>query len=142
MTDHDAAYELRVTAPAQRQLGRLPEGTAAAIVEFMLGALVDNPHRVGGRLQRELAGLHSARRGAYRVVYEIDEDQRAVIVIRIDEIYSQCGRAILRARLWTSGDESAGLPSVGEILAAMTGDEIDGRDYHARWADRAASTMW
>jgi mRNA interferase RelE/StbE len=78
------AYELRVTGPAQRQLGRLPEGTAAAIVEFMLTALVQNPHRVGGRLQRELAGLHSARRGAYRVIYEIDDDERAVIVLRID----------------------------------------------------------
>lgn len=78
------SYELRVTGPAQRQLERLPEGTAAAIVEFMLSALVDNPHRVGGRLQRELAGLYSARRGAYRVVYEIDEDQRAVVVLRVD----------------------------------------------------------
>lgn len=78
------AYELRVTGPAQRELGRLPEGTAAAIVEFMLTALVQNPHRVGGRLQRELAGLHAARRGAYRVVYEIDDDLRAVIVLRID----------------------------------------------------------
>ncbi|WP_395151713.1 type II toxin-antitoxin system RelE/ParE family toxin [Ilumatobacter sp.] len=50
----------------------------------MLGALVDNPHRVGGRLQRELAGLHSARRGAYRVIYELDDDQHTVIVLRID----------------------------------------------------------
>lgn len=84
MTDDDAEYELRVTAPAVRQLARLPEGTAAAIVEFILSALVDNPHRLGGRLQRELARLHSARRGAYRVVYEIDEDKHAVIVLRID----------------------------------------------------------
>ena len=84
MTGQDPGYELRVTAPAERQLGRLPEGTAAAIVEFMLGPLAENPHRVGGRLQRELAGLHSAHRGAYRVVYEIDEDQHAVIVLRID----------------------------------------------------------
>ncbi len=84
MSDDANSYELRVTGPAQRQLGRLPEGTAAAIVEFMLTALVQNPHRVGGRLQRELAGLHSARRGAYRVVYEIDDDERAVIVLRID----------------------------------------------------------
>ena len=84
MSDDDSAYELRVTAPAQRQLVRLPEGTAAAIVEFMLTALLENPHRVGGRLQRELAGLHSARRGAYRVVYEIDEESQAVIVLRID----------------------------------------------------------
>jgi len=28
--------------------------------------------------------VHSARRGAYRVFYEIDEDQHAVIVLRID----------------------------------------------------------
>jgi mRNA interferase RelE/StbE len=84
VNDNANAYELRVTGPAQRQLGRLPEGTAAAIVEFMLTALVQNPHRVGGRLQRELAGLHSARRGAYRVVYAIDDDVRAVIVLRID----------------------------------------------------------
>ena len=84
MTGQDPGYELRVTAPAERQLARLPEGTAAAIVEFMLGPFAENPHRVGGRLQRELAGLHSARRGAYRVVYEIDEDQHAVIVLRID----------------------------------------------------------
>lgn len=84
MTEHDDPYELRVTGPAQRHLGRLTEGTAAAIVEFMLGALVDNPHRVGGRLQRELAGLHAARRGAYRVIYEINDDQHTVTVLRID----------------------------------------------------------
>lgn len=84
MTGDADVHELRVTGPAQRQLARLPEGTAAAIVEFMLSALIENPHRVGGRLQRELAGLHSARRGAYRVVYEIDDDQHAVIVLRID----------------------------------------------------------
>jgi mRNA-degrading endonuclease RelE of RelBE toxin-antitoxin system len=77
-------YELRVAGPAARQLDRLPEKVAAAIVEFMLGPLLDDPHRVGGALRRELEGLHSARRGAYRVVYEIDEQATAVIVLRID----------------------------------------------------------
>lgn len=84
MSEPPAPYELRVTGPAQRQLERLPERTAAAVVEFMLSALVDNPYRVGGPLQRELAGLHSARRGSYRVVNEIDDHERAVIVLRID----------------------------------------------------------
>ena len=84
MSDTEPPYDLRGTGPAKRQLERLPEGTAAAIVEFMLSALVDNPHRVGGRLQRELAGLHSARRGAYRIVYEIDDARRVVVVLRID----------------------------------------------------------
>ena len=84
MTEPDSAYRLRVTGPAERQLSRLPEGTAAAIVEFMLGALLENPHRVGGPLQRGLAGMRSARRGSYRIVYEIDELQRLVIVLRIE----------------------------------------------------------
>ena len=50
----------------------------------MLGALIENPHRVGGILQRELAGFRSARRGAYRIVYEILEVDRIVVVHRID----------------------------------------------------------
>ncbi len=80
----DATYQLRVTGPSQRQLNRLPENVAIAIVEFMIGALIENPHRVGGILQRELAGFRSARRGAYRVVYEILEEDRVVVVHRID----------------------------------------------------------
>ncbi len=83
-SDDDDNYELRVTAPAQRQLARHAEGTTVAIVEFMLGVLLGNPRQVGGDLQRELAGFHSARRGAYRVVYEILDDTGVVVVHRSD----------------------------------------------------------
>jgi len=57
---------------------------AAAVGEFVNGALLDNPHRVGKPLTRELVGYHSARRGAYRVVYRIDENTRVVHVVRVD----------------------------------------------------------
>ncbi len=77
-------YRLVLAATAERSLARLPEGVAAAVVEFMLGALVDAPRRVGHPLQRELAGLWAARRGPYRVVYEIEDDPPAVRVVRID----------------------------------------------------------
>lgn len=80
----EPAYELVVAATAERAIGRLPEAVAAAIVEFMVGALLDAPRRVGHPLQRELAGLWAARRGPYRVVYEIDDDQRVINVVRID----------------------------------------------------------
>ena len=79
----DRPHELRVAASAERQLARLPERVAAAVAEFMLGPLSENPRRVGHRLQRELAGLWSARRGAYRVVYEID-DEAMITVVRIE----------------------------------------------------------
>lgn len=80
----ETEYDLLVAASAERGLGRLPEGVAAAIVEFMLGPLVAAPRRVGHQLQRELAGLWAARRGQYRVVYEIDDDRHVVTVLRID----------------------------------------------------------
>lgn len=67
---------------------------------------------------------------------------RSVIVITIAEIYTQCARAPMRARLWTSGDESAGLPSPGDILTEMTEGGIDGAAYDADWPGRAARTMW
>ena len=80
----DGSWDLHVAASAERQLGRLPERIAAAVVGFMLGPLCENPRRVGHPLRRELAGLWSARRGAYRVVYEIDDAGRTVTVLRID----------------------------------------------------------
>ncbi|MGC9368652.1 MAG: pyridoxamine 5'-phosphate oxidase family protein [Paracoccaceae bacterium] len=67
---------------------------------------------------------------------------RAVIVIRIGEIYSQCARAVMRAGLWTAGDESAELPSMGDILHEMTQGAIDGQAYDEEWPGRAAQTMW
>jgi mRNA-degrading endonuclease RelE of RelBE toxin-antitoxin system len=80
----DDVWTLRVAASAERQLARLPERIAAAVVEFLLGPLVENSRRVGHPLQRELAGLWSARRGAYRVVYEIDDEDRIIDVLRIE----------------------------------------------------------
>lgn len=84
MTEEPVRFGLQVTRPAERQLSRLSEAVAAAIVEFMLGPLIDNPYRVGGPLQRELAGLRSARRGAYRIIYQIHDDEQLVVVHRID----------------------------------------------------------
>ena len=80
----DAGYALRVAASAERQLARLPERIAAAVVEFILGPVSENPRRAGHPLQRELAGLWSARRGAYRVVYEIDDELSIVTILRVE----------------------------------------------------------
>ena len=50
----------------------------------LAGALSENPHRVGGPLRRELADLHAARRGTYRIIYQIIDDRHLVVVHRID----------------------------------------------------------
>ncbi len=67
---------------------------------------------------------------------------RSVIVFKIEEIYFQCARALMRSALWTDGDQSADLPTPGMILAAMTQDEVGGPDYDAKWPTRAALTLW
>jgi len=66
---------------------------------------------------------------------------RSVIVITIAEVYSQCARAILRAGLWRGEDESAGLPSVGDLLVEAKAG-FDGAAYDAEWPVRAAKSMW
>jgi mRNA interferase RelE/StbE len=80
-----SSYELVLTPPAVRSLQTaLPEAVAAAVIEFLTGALVENPHRVGKPLRGDLARIHSARRGTYRVLYRINDESREVIVVRID----------------------------------------------------------
>lgn len=81
----NAPYELVLTPPAVRAIERgLPDSVAAAVIEFLTGSLIENPQRVGKRLRRELEGVHSARRGTYRILYEIDEAEHAVVVLRIE----------------------------------------------------------
>jgi mRNA-degrading endonuclease RelE of RelBE toxin-antitoxin system len=77
------SHEVFWSTTASRALERLPEKVAAAVIEFIYGSLADNPRRVGKPLRFELEGLHSARRGEYRVVYEIDGDASTVTIIAI-----------------------------------------------------------
>lgn len=78
-------HELVLTPPAVRAIcAGLPESVAAAVIEFITGALLENPHRVGKMLRGDLAGIHSARRGTYRVLYRVNGSQREVVVLRID----------------------------------------------------------
>lgn len=67
---------------------------------------------------------------------------RMVVVIGIAEIYSQCARALMRAGLWTGGNQSEGLPTAGDILAELSAGRFDGAAYDAEWPARAAKTMW
>ena len=79
------AYELVVAPPAQRAIAEhLPEAVAAAVIEFLTTALIEDPHRVGKRLRSDLAGVWSARRGTYRVLYRINEAQQEVVVLRVE----------------------------------------------------------
>jgi mRNA interferase RelE/StbE len=80
----ERGYAIAWTAPARRALPRLPEKAATAAVEFIYGSLAASPHRVGKPLKLGLARLYSARRGDYRVIYRINDDDRRIDVAAIE----------------------------------------------------------
>ena len=77
-------YGVAWAPSAKRDLHRLPERVATAVVEFVYGSLAENPRRVGHELHLELAGYHSARRSEYRVIYLIDDKQQRVTIVAVD----------------------------------------------------------
>ncbi|MCM2563457.1 pyridoxamine 5'-phosphate oxidase family protein [Lutimaribacter sp. EGI FJ00015] len=64
-----------------------------------------------------------------------------VIVITIDEVYSQCPKSVIRSGLW-SRDDGDQVPSLGDILAEMTGGDIDAAEWEKTYPTRARDTLW
>ena len=75
-------YEVEITPEGLRHLDRLPAKVRAAVIETILGSIAENPQRAGKPLRGELEVLYSARRGEFRVIYEIDEAAKTVLVHR------------------------------------------------------------
>jgi mRNA-degrading endonuclease RelE of RelBE toxin-antitoxin system len=78
----DPLWRIEVMAPARREFDRLPISVAAAVLET-LDAITENPRRLGKPLMLEHQGRYSARRGPYRIIYELDDEQHLVRVVAI-----------------------------------------------------------
>ena len=80
-----AGYEVVVARPAAHTVAEtLPEAVRAAVIDFVTGSLIEDSRRVGRELRNELTGIHSARRGSYRILCRIDDSERTVTVLRVD----------------------------------------------------------
>ncbi|MCO6407830.1 MULTISPECIES: pyridoxamine 5'-phosphate oxidase family protein [Hoeflea] len=68
---------------------------------------------------------------------------RSVIVITVGEIYFQCARALMRARLWEqeAWPDASGLPTPGALMRELKQD-FDGRAYDREWPERAKNSLW
>jgi len=75
-------YEVEITPEGLRHLNRLPDKVRAAVLEAIFGSIAENPQRAGKPLRGGLEGLYSARRGEFRVIYEIDEAAGVILVHR------------------------------------------------------------
>jgi mRNA interferase RelE/StbE len=79
-----AEWRVEFGSPAVRSLNRLPEKVAAAVVEFTTGTLPTDPYRMSKPLQAPLEGWRVARRGDYRVILQIIEDDGLILIGRIE----------------------------------------------------------
>jgi mRNA interferase RelE/StbE len=76
-------YEVDITPEGLRHLDRLPAKVREAALATIFGPIAENPQRLGKPLVGELEGLHSTRRGDYRVIYETLEDDQTVLIHRV-----------------------------------------------------------
>jgi PPOX class probable FMN-dependent enzyme len=69
---------------------------------------------------------------------------RSVIIIKTEAVYFQCGRAILRSKLWDKDAQAnaSTLPKPGEVLAWLSDNKIGGDEYDNAWEKRAQKTLW
>ena len=77
-----------------------------------------------------------------KVVGTASQQPAAVVVTEVQEVYTQCAKAIMRSGLWDGAPLPDGLPTVGDIMAEMTSGEIGGPDYDREYEARAIPRMW
>ena len=87
------AYEVEITPEGLLHLNQLPDKVRAAVLGAIFGTIAQNPQRSGKPIRGELEGLYSARRGDFRVIYEVDEQAKTVLVHR-----AQHRRSVYRRR--------------------------------------------
>ena len=69
---------------------------------------------------------------------------RAVIVVKVESVYFQCAKAIVRSKLWDPSRhvERKSLPSNGTILAAITKGAMGGEEYDKAYPARLKETIY
>ncbi len=67
-----------------------------------------------------------------------------VIVVTAERVYPQCPKALVRSRLWDPASQipRSALPSLGQMLEAITKGEVDGKSYDAAYPERIKQTIY
>jgi len=66
---------------------------------------------------------------------------KSVIVVTVGEVYFQCAKALMRSKLWESGDDSPRVPTAGEFIAEIQAG-FDAGQYDAGYPEYAKDRMW
>lgn len=65
-----------------------------------------------------------------------------VLRIRVEEVYFQCARALLRSGLWGETPRPAGVPTAGQFLKSATAGAFDAESYDASAPARLAANLY
>jgi PPOX class probable FMN-dependent enzyme len=69
---------------------------------------------------------------------------RAVIVVKVESVYFQCSKAVIRSKLWdpTRQIDRSALPSNGTVLAEITKGREGGPEYDKAYPARLKETIY
>jgi hypothetical protein len=67
-----------------------------------------------------------------------------VIVVTTSAVYTQCPKALIRSHLWDASlhRDASELPSMGELIHAITSGEIDGKAFDDAYPERVRQTIY
>jgi mRNA interferase RelE/StbE len=74
-------YSLRIKTSAVKALRRIPKEERLRLIEA-IDRLATEP-TAGGVLKGEFRGLRRLRVSSYRIVYEVDEGELMILVVRV-----------------------------------------------------------
>ncbi len=77
-------FTARLTGPATRDVARLPQRIALAVLAYVDDRLIADPLRRTKPLRGELAHRRSARVGDYRLLVTVDQEQFVVVIHRVN----------------------------------------------------------
>jgi addiction module RelE/StbE family toxin len=76
-------YDVEITPEGLRHLNKIPDKVRRVALETIFGPIAEKPYRLDKPLVGELKGLRSARRGDYRIVYEVIDQEEVVLIHRV-----------------------------------------------------------
>ena len=78
------SYSVFLAPAAERQLKKLPQQVKTQIVPI-LKALENEPRPSGAKKLKGSEDIWRIRKGNYRILYEIQDNQLTVLVVKIDD---------------------------------------------------------
>ena len=75
-------YKLLIDSRVIKDLKNIDKKWQIKILNTIRNKLIKNPH-TGKKLTGDLSRYHRLRVGNYRIIYEIDEEQNTIIVLKV-----------------------------------------------------------